>query len=117
MYSTDSTLLQVDVMALSAYAARGMTQTLDHIDIAADLRRTVNGDMRNFGDPVFQKYKTTVSGKDQRPPSIDGIWPGQEMALACVAELSFITASGTPQRYAVPGSLYTEGDLSFYRPL
>lgn len=115
--TTDSTRLALDVMALSAYASRGMTQTLEPIDQTADLRRTVNGELVNFGDDVFQKYRTTVSGTDQRPPSIDGIWPGQEITLHCTAELSFLTSGGTAQRYAVADSMYEEGDLTFYRPI
>src|SRR3954466_15693918 len=114
--TTDSTLLALDVMALSAYASRGLTQTIEPIDQGGDLRRTVNGELVNFGDAVFHKYRTTVSGKDQRPPSIDGIWPGQELTLHCVAELSFLSSGGTAQRYAVADSMREEGDLTFYRP-
>jgi hypothetical protein len=115
--TTDSTLLALDVMALSAYASRKMSQTIEPIDQAADLRRTVNGELVNFGDDVFQKYRTTVSGADHRPPSIDGIWPGVEITLHCVAELSFLTSGGTAQRYAVAESMREEGDLTFYRPV
>jgi hypothetical protein len=102
---------------LSAYASRGMTQTLTPIQPAADLRRTVNGELVNFGDDVFQLYASTISGTDQRPPSIDGVWPGTILTVECVAELSYITAEGVAGRYAAAGSSRTEGDLTFYRPV
>jgi hypothetical protein len=117
MRTTSSTLLALDIMALSAWASRGMSQTMEPIDQVADLRRTINGELVNFGDAVFHKYRTTVSGTDQRPPSIDGVWPGQELTIHCMAELSFLTSGGTAQRYAVAESMREEGDLTFYRPV
>lgn len=117
MHGSDSTLLQLDVAALSPYASRGLTQTLAPIQATADLRRTINGELVNFGDDAFQKYGTTISGSDQRPPSIDGVWPGAEITVACVAELSFVTSEGAAGRYAVEGSFREEGTLTFYRPL
>jgi hypothetical protein len=117
MHGTVSTILRLDVVALSAYASRGMSQTLNPITQTADLRRTVNGDLVNFGDDVFQKFASTISGSDQRPPSIDGVWPGHELTVECMAELSYVTAEGAPTRYAVGGSSRVEGDLTFYRPV
>jgi hypothetical protein len=117
--TTASTQLALDVVALSAYASRGITQTLELIDQASDLRRTVNFEMVNFGDDLAHKYKTTVTGKDQRPPSFDGIFPGAgPVTLHCVTELSYLTgAAGAPHRSVVPGSSRVEGDLTFYRPI
>jgi hypothetical protein len=117
MHGSDSTLLRVNGFALSPYATRGLSQTLNPISSTADLRRTVNGDLRNFSDDVFQKFASTITGSDQRPPSIDGVWPGALVTVECAVELSFITASGAPTREMVDYASRQEGDLTYYRPL
>lgn len=117
MHGSASTILRLDVAALSPYASRGMTQSLEPINATSDLRRTVNGELVNFGDPIFHKYTSTITGKDQRPPSIDGVWPGRALSVECAAELSFVTAEGSAQRTAVGGSTRVEDTLTFYRPI
>lgn len=99
------------------YSARGLKQTLSPIDQASQNRRTVNGDLTDISFSGFRKYKSTISGTDQRPPNFDGMWPGQTLVVDCVAELSFTPDEAqTRQRPAVPGSEKIEGAHTTYRP-
>ena len=113
----DETLLTLSGMGVPPYSARGLTQSLEPIDGAAQLRRTVNGALADLSYEPFRKYKSTISGQDQEPPAIDGVWPGQLVDVGCIAELCFLTAGGSPARTAVAGSERVEGDFSFYRPV
>jgi hypothetical protein len=103
-------------MGIPLYSARGLKQSLNVIRQAQQLRRTVNGGLIDLSLSQFRKYASTISCTDQRAPAIDGIWPGQILTVSCVAELSYLTAGGSPQRTVVSGSSYTEGDYTFYRP-
>jgi hypothetical protein len=110
------TLLVLDGQGLPPYAARGITQTLDPINQAANLRRTVNGDLKDISFSSFRKYKSTLSCNDQLAPALDGVWPGQTVQVDCVSELAYKTAGGSPQRTVVSGSSRVEGDYTYYRP-
>lgn len=110
------TLLSFSGIGVPPYSTRGATQTLDPIDIAANLRRTVNGVLKDISFDGFHKYKSSISCSDQRVPAVDGVWPGKQIVVDCVQELCYLTAGGTPSRTAVPGSSRVEGDYTFYRP-
>jgi hypothetical protein len=110
------TVLTLSGVGVPPWSARGLTQTLEPIDAAAQLRRTVNGALRDLGYAPFRKYRSTISCADQEPPAVDGVWPGRSVTVACVAELSFLTSSGSPSRPVVAGSERTEGDFTLYRP-
>ena len=110
-----------DVLTLSGigvppYSTRGASQTLEPIQAAQQLRRTINGGLIDLSRPEFRKYRSTISCADQQPPAIDGVWPGQVVTVGCIAELSYKTSGGTPARSVVPGSARTEGDYTLYRP-
>jgi len=109
------TLLELSGIGVSPYSARGLSQTLDPIAAASQLRRTVNGNLKDLSAPQFRKYVSAISCNDQNAPALDGVWPGLELTVDCVATLSFKTG-GTPQRPVVPGSLRTEGEFTIYRP-
>lgn len=111
-----TTLLILSTMGVPLYSARGLDQTLDPIPQAQQLRRTINGASVDLSVSQFRKYASTISCTDQRAPAIDGIWPGQTVVVSCVAELSYPTAGGSPQRPVVAGSSYVEGAFTFYRP-
>lgn len=113
---TDDTLLVITGAAIAPYSARGLTQTLEPIEAAANLRRTINGTLRDISASQMRKYKSTVTGKDNNAPAFGGVWPGKVVTVDCVAELCFLTAGGAPERPAVPGSVRTDGDFTFYRP-
>jgi hypothetical protein len=110
------TLLVINGIALPAGSARGLTQTLEPISQASQLRRTVNGVLEDLSLAQFRKYKSRITGRDQRPPALDGIWPGKQVVVDCIKELWFVTGSGGPARTVVPGSEHSEGIFTFYRP-
>lgn len=113
---SDSTLLVITGIEISPYAARGLSQSLDPIEAAAQLKRTINGDLTDYSFPQFRKYKSTISGADQLPPAFDGKWQGITVEVDCISELSYLTSGGSPQRPVVTGSSRVEGTFTFYRP-
>lgn len=121
MISADNlTELRLDPIGVPPYSARNITQTLEPSDGAAQLARTVNGTLIDLADGTYRKYKSTISCTDQQQPALSGIWPGMELTVDCVVELSYLTATGSPERdvagnTAEPGTR-VEGDFTFYRP-
>jgi hypothetical protein len=112
---SDDTLLGLSGIGIPDYSARGLTQTLEPIEAAISLRRTINGGLKDLSFAQFRKYKSTISCHDQEPPAVDGVWPGHVVTVDCVAELSH-PASESPARAVVSGSARTEGAFMFYRP-
>jgi len=112
-----SSLLVIAGIDLSDYAVRGLTQTLEPIDQARQMRRTVNGALVDVSMSQFRKYRSVIACADQVPPALDAIWPGLEVEVQCVAELGYRGSSGTPERTAVSGSERDEGEFTYYRPL
>ena len=111
------TVLRMVGVGVPPYSARGLSDTLQPIDQAVSLRRTVDGDLKDISFASFRKYKGTISGTDQRPPNFDGRWPGLTVTIDCISELSYTPDEGdTRQRPAVPGSERTEGAHNVYRP-
>lgn len=111
------TLLVISVMGVPSYSARGLSQKLEPIGAAASMRRTINGTLRDNSLPQFRKYQSTISCNDHDAPAIDGIWPGMEVTVDCVAELTY-PSGGSAQRTVVPGSTpFTDGEgFTRYRP-
>lgn len=114
--STSPTLLVISGPGMPTYAARGLTQTLDPIDAAGAIARTVNGGLIDLSPHQMRKYKSTISCTDQETPALDGVWPGMPLTVDCVAELGYLTAGGSPQRTVVTGSSRTAGLWTWYRP-
>lgn len=110
------TLLSISGIDVPPYASRGLTQTLEPIDQAKQTRRTVNGTLKDISAAQFQKYKSTITCTDQQSPGLDGVWPGQQVTVDCVSELSYLTSGGSPERSVVSGSSRTDGNWTFYRP-
>jgi len=109
------TVLSLLGLGVPPYSARGLSQTLEPLDQAASLARTINGELIDLSRPEFRKYKSTISGTDQRPPSCDGLWPGREVVVNCIAELAY-PAGSTPQRPVVESSSFSEAGFIYYRP-
>lgn len=116
-----TTLLVITAMGVPPYSARGLTQTLQPIAAAAQVRRTVNGDLIDVSASQFRKYRSTIACADQQAPALDGIWPGMTVTVDCVSELAYLTDGGSPERTlaeedsATPATR-TEGEFTFYRP-
>lgn len=108
------TLLVLSGMGVAPYSARGLTQTLQPIAQAAQQRRTVNGALVDVSASQFQKYRSTITCTDQASPALEGVWPGAELVVDCVAELGYETMTGAPAREVV-ASREADG-FTFYRP-
>ena len=109
-------VIQTTTSLITFYSSRGLKQTLTPIRAAQAMRRTVNGALVDISLAQFQKYASTISCTDQRPPALDAIWPGQTVTVSCVALLSYPSA-GAPSRPVVSGSSFTENGFTFYSPL
>lgn len=131
---TDSTILKLVGMGLPPYSARGLKQTLEPIGAAAQLKRTINGDLNDVSDPLMRKYQSTISGTDQNSPAVGYCWPGTQLDVWSIVELSVqgtidptTTESGTTTdgsigenvygRPVVPGSVRHADGFTFFRPL
>lgn len=112
----NETLLVLSGNGVMPYSARGLSQTLDLIAGASQNRRSINGALVDLSQPQFRKYASTITCTDQNAPALDGIWPGMQLTVDCIAELSFKTAGGVQTRTAVPDSSRTEGAFTIYRP-
>jgi hypothetical protein len=111
----DETVLALSGIGVPSYSARGLTQTLEPIDQATNLQRTINGSLLDLSSPSFRKYKSAITGSDQRAPSCDGLWPGRQVVVDCIAELAYADG-GAAQRPAVDGSSVSEAGFTYYRP-
>lgn len=117
---TEVTLLRLDPIGVPPSSARGITQTLEPIDSAGQLARTVNGTLVDLSDTNFRKYQSTITCTDQQQPALDGVWPGMVLTVDCVIELSYLTATGSPSRDIAETTddegTRTDGSFTFYRP-
>ena len=110
------TLLTISGDLLPPYSTRGASQSLEPIDAASAMRRTVNGNLKDISFDGFRKFKSGITCTDQRVPALDGQWPGMTITVDCIQELCYKTAGGTPSRPVVSGSSRIEGDYTYYRP-
>lgn len=115
------TELRLEGMDIPPYSARGVTQTLAPIAGSVQMRRTVNGNLRDVADPLFRKYQSTVSCNDMDPPALEDRWPGMILTVDCVAELATVEGTDGPStegfvRDHVPGSVRSANGFTFYRP-
>jgi len=102
-------------LGASPFSLRGATQTLEHIEAATQVRRTVNGSLIDISATQLRKYKSLITGVDHLPPAFDSKWPGMIVTVDCSAELSYLTG-GSPGRSVVSGSSRVDGAYTFYRP-
>lgn len=111
---TDS-VLNLSV-GLAAYSARGVTQTLEPDPSSQQMRRTVNGEMRDLSASQFRKYISTISCRDLQPPAFGSLWPGQIITVDCVVELCEEATTAGLERTAVSGSEREASGFHYYRP-
>lgn len=114
--ATNTTLLVISGPGIPTYSSRGLSQTLDPIDAAGALARTVNGGLIDLSPTQMRKYRSTITCTDQDAPALDGVWPGMPLTVDCVPELGYLTAGGSPQRSVVPGSSRVAGLWTWFRP-
>ena len=100
------TLLTLSGIGFPPYSARGCQQTLQLIEQPA-LRRTVNGELMAVGNPLFQKYRTTIEGADKHPVAMDQLHMGHPVTVGCIQRLWQEVESQTVHlgRPAVQGSV------------
>lgn len=110
------TLLTISGDGMPPTAVRGITQTLEPIDAATNLRRTVNGALVDLSASQFKKYRSEISCSDISAPAFDAVEIGDTLTIGCVEELSYLTAGGSPSRPVVAGSSRVDGSYTFYRP-
>lgn len=111
-----ATRLVLSSMGVPIYSARGLTQTLEPIDPAGYLRRTINGALMDLSVPELRKYRSVITGSDVDPPAFDKVWPGMTVTVNCIAELGYLTSGGSAGRTPVSGSQRVVGDFTYYRP-
>lgn len=103
-------------MGVPPYSARGLSQTLEPIEMSHHIERTINGRALDLSYEPMRKYKSTITGSDQRPPAFDAVWPGTILVVDCIAEL---TVLGGPPFGREPVDYETvkqEQGFSTYRP-
>ena len=110
------TVLAIDGIHIAPQSARFINQTFGFIEQAKQARRTVNGRLKDNSAIQFRKYKSTISCSDMNGLSFDKNWPGKTVVVDCVAELSYLTAGGSPGRTVVTGSSRISGDTTFFCP-
>lgn len=123
--SFENTVLALSGVGVPPYSARGLRQSITPIDSSRQMRRTVNGVLRDFSGPQFRKYGSTIGGTDQQPPACDGVWPGRQVTVSCIVELAVqgefdITDTEVTEalgRIPVTGSIRSESGFTFYRPM
>ena len=114
--AADPTLLRLSSVGIPPYSARGLTQTFKPISQSAQLKRDVNGNLKDISFDGFKKYSSSISGGDQQPPNFDGKWPGLVVVVDCLFEFSYTTIGGAAARPVVSGSPRVEGLFTLYRP-
>lgn len=111
------TLLRLEGMGVPRYSARGLTQSLNPISASQHIERTINGGLIDLSYTPMQKYASTISGNDQRPPAVEGVWPGKIVIVDCIAELCKEGEDANFDRPVVDyDAVRTEAGFIFYRP-
>lgn len=112
------TLLTISGLGGFQYQARGITQRFYIIREAIQTKRTINAKKIDVSNPAFRLYGMKITCSDVDAPPLDNLWPGMQITIESAAEFSFLTGNpGSPARPVVTGSLYTQGNYTFYRPI
>jgi hypothetical protein len=109
-----SSVLVLSGMGVPPYSIRAAQQSLQPIGAAVQLHRTVNGMLTDFGETQLRKYQSSITCTDQQAPALEGIWPGMELTVDCIAELAYPTMTSAPDRTVVASR--DEDSFTFYRP-
>jgi hypothetical protein len=112
----DETVLALSGEGIPPYSVRGVTETLEPIEAAGPMRRTVNGTLVSLSAAQFAKYRWAITCSDVQSPAFDAIWPGDTVTVDCISELGYKTSGGSPARTVVSGSSWVQGAHTYYRP-
>jgi hypothetical protein len=88
------TLLSIDGIDFSPWAARGITMTLEPIQQAANLARDCRGELVDISLEQFRQHKVSVTCTDHEAPELSGIWPGQSVTIECIPYLGASNTTG-----------------------
>src|SRR5215204_7325145 len=102
--------LSLTVMGVPPYSCRGLVESIAPIDGAASMVRDINGILIDLSRDSWRKFAVSISGSRQhQPPSTAAVWPGQEVTIDCISELSYPTAGGLPASFT--GGNYNGRDV------
>lgn len=122
---TVPSILRLVGMGIPPYSARGIAESLEPISESEQLRRTINGSLKDLSDPTHRKYGLSLSATDVDPPAVEGVWPGLQVVVDVVTEMALlgefeVDSEGGSEpafdRPVVPGSARTADGFTFYRP-
>lgn len=106
---TTETVLVLGDVAIPLGAGRAITQTLEPID-NGDLRRTVNGTLKDLTREENRKFASTISTSDWSSPAFEGLWKGMTLTVQCITEMRQnvfpVSEDITLVRPAVEGTVY-----------
>lgn len=80
---SDETVLVLGTIPLPFGSSRFISQTIQPID-NGDVRRTVNGNLRDMTRVENQKFESQISSTDQATPALAGLWKGNEILVECM---------------------------------
>ena len=117
---SDETILVFSGMGFPPGSVRGVEEQLAPVAQDGALRRTVNGELRDFSDTAFRKYSVQVTvpaAMNTGAAAFSGVWTGVQFTVDCVTRLIYAdTTDGAPERTAVPGSEVVADGFVSYRP-
>lgn len=90
--------LEISGIAFPPGSDRFISVSVQAIGEAADMRRTVNGQLVNVARSAFRKHAVSISCSDQRPPGLAEIWPGHY--VECIAPAPHILSLHSPSSSA-----------------
>lgn len=113
----NGTLLILEERAIPLYAGRNLTVSVKQVDEGKNIKRTVNGKAINLSNPAFRKYEVEIRGSHIWPPSLDGLWVGEELTLALPIDFYNTSTGATSGLTAATGSTGSYMGYSMYRPV
>lgn len=85
--ATSETILTLGNIVIPIGAGRQITQTLQPID-NGDLRRTVNGTLKDLTRLENRKFSGQIRCTDMSTPAIAELWKGQIILVDCIQPLN-----------------------------
>lgn len=83
---SDETDLVLGDIVIPVGSARGIAQSIEIID-NGDMRRTINGTLKNLTRQENRKFSSTINASDFSSPALAGIWRGDVIDVSCIEPL------------------------------